>query len=119
MENESWVTNYRCDFLKLVVVLEPELANFYFNEIELDCECDTDPKFCDSISIFESMLTSVSLPMLDLFSEPTLIHVSIDFEIEPPLLDSHISLMGKECEIKFFDLNSTNRLSNPKLIFSS
>ena len=53
------------------------------------------------------MLTPVSLPKLDPFPEPTLIHVSIDFEIEPPLLDSHNSLMGKECKIKFFDLDST------------
>jgi len=33
--------------------------------------------------------------------------VSINFEIEPPLFDSHISLTEKECEIKFFDLDST------------
>ena len=53
------------------------------------------------------MLIPVSLPKLDPFHELTLIPVSINFEIEAPLLDSHISLMGKECEIKFFDLNST------------
>ena len=47
------------------------------------------------------------LPKLDPFPEPTLIPISIDFESEPPLLDSHISLMGKEWEIKFFNLNST------------
>ena len=53
------------------------------------------------------MLTLTSLSKLDPFLEPTLISVSIDFEIEPPLLDSYISLIGKECEIKFFDLDST------------
>ena len=69
---------------------------------------------------FESILTSVSLPKLDPFFELTLILVSIDFEIEPPLLDSHISLMGKECEIEFFDLDSTLELKltlEPKVDF--
>ena len=46
------------------------------------------------------------LTQLDLLPEPTLIPVSMDFEIEPLLLDSHISLMEIECEIKFFDLDS-------------
>jgi len=84
-----------------------KLASFYFNEIELEHECDPDPQLYDSISIFESMLTLVSLPKLGSFFEPTLIPVSINFENEPPLLNSHISLMGKKCEIKFFDLDST------------
>ena len=53
------------------------------------------------------MLTLASLPKLDQFSEPTLIPRSMDFEIEPFLLDSHISLMEIKCEIKFFDLDST------------
>ena len=53
------------------------------------------------------MLTPVFLPKLDPFPKPTLIRVSIDFKIEPPLLDSHISLMEKEYEIKFFDLDWT------------
>ena len=83
------------------------MASFYFNKIELEYECEPDPQLCDSIPICESMLTSVSLPKLDPLPEPTLIPVSIDFKIEPPLLDSHISLMGKECEIKFCDLDST------------
>jgi len=44
----------------------------------------------------------------------------MDFEIEPLLLDSHISLMGIECEIKFFDLDSTLELKptlEPKVDF--
>ena len=80
-----------------------KLASFHFNEIELEYECEPDPKLCDSISIFESMLTPVSLPKLDPSPKPTLIPVSINFEIEPPLLDSHISLMRKESEIELFD----------------
>ena len=33
--------------------------------------------------------------------------VPIDFEIESPILDSHIPLMGKECKYQFLDLDST------------
>jgi len=33
------------------------------------------------------MLTPVSLPNLDPFLGPTLIHVLIDLEIEPPILE--------------------------------
>ena len=83
------------------------MISFHFNEIELDHECDHDPQLCDSISIFESTLIPVSLPKLDPFLEPTLIPVSIDLEIKPPILDSHIPLMGRECEFQFFDLEST------------
>ena len=84
-----------------------KLESFHFNEIELEHECDPNPKSCDSISTFESMLTPASLPKLDPLPEPTLIPVSMDFETEPLLFDSHISLMETECEIKFFDLDST------------
>ena len=62
------------------------------------------------------MLPPVYLPNLDPFPEPTLILVPIDFEIEPPILKSHIPLMKKECESQFFDLNSTLKL---KLIFET
>jgi len=59
----------------------------HFKEIEVEYACDPDAQLCDSILIFESMLTRVSLPLLDPLSEPILILISIDFEIEPPLLD--------------------------------
>ena len=75
-----------------------KLTSFSFNEIEHVCECDPDPQPCDSVPIFESMLTPVSLPNLDPFLESTLISIPIDFEIEPPVLKSHIPLMEKECE---------------------
>ena len=45
----------------------------------------------------------------------------MDFEIKPLLLDSHISLMGIECEIKFFELDSTlepKPTLKPKVNFS-
>ena len=69
-----------------------KLTSFHFNEIELEYECEPDLQLCDSISIFESMLTPTSLPNLDPLPEPTLVPVSINFEIKSPLLDSHISL---------------------------
>ena len=74
------------------------MASFHFNEIELDYEFEPDPQLYDSISVFESILTLVFLLNLDQFSEPTFIPVPIDLEMESPILDSHISLMGKECE---------------------
>ena len=84
-----------------------KLASFHFKVIELDYEYDPDPQFCDSVSIFEFMLTLVSLTDLDLIPEPTLIHVPIELEIEPPILNCHIQLMEKEYEIQLFDLDST------------
>jgi len=89
-----------------------ELESFHFNEIELDHECEPDPQLCDSVFIFESMLTPIFLPNLDQFFEPTFIPVPIDLEIESPILDSHIPLKGKECEYQFLDLDS---MLEPKL----
>ena len=34
-----------------------KLASLLFNKIELEHECDPDPHLCDSVLIFESMLT--------------------------------------------------------------
>ena len=57
-----------------------KFASFHFNEIELEHECDPDPKLCDSVPLFESMLTLASLSYLDLILEPTLIPVPINFD---------------------------------------
>ena len=54
------------------------------------------------------MLTPVSLSDLDPVSQPTLILVPIDFENEPPILDSHIPLLGNEFELEFYDLDQTH-----------
>ena len=56
---------------------------------------------------FESYLTLASLPDMDPFSEPILIPVFIDLEHEPPILERHIPLRGKECEFQLFDLEPT------------
>ena len=50
-----------------------KLVSFSFNEIKLEYECDPDPQPCDSVSIFESMMTPISLPNLDQFFKPTFI----------------------------------------------
>ena len=92
------------------------MASYHFNEIELEEECDPDPYFCDPIPNFESMMTHVSLPNLDPFSELTLIPVLIDFEIEPPILESHIPLMGRQFEFQLFNFDS---ILEPKLIFET
>ena len=60
-----------------------KLASFPFNEIEL--ECDPNSQLCDSVFIFESLLILVSEPNLDQFSEPTFIPVYIDIDIESPI----------------------------------
>ena len=62
------------------------------------------------------MLTLVSLPNLDQFSQPTFIPVLINQEIEALILDSHISLMGNECGLQFFDFQPT---IEPKLTLES
>ena len=53
------------------------------------------------------MLTPVSLPSLDHIPKPILIPVPINLEYEPPILDSHIPLIGKGCEFQVFDLEQT------------
>ena len=57
-----------------------KLASFYFNEIELDYEGDTDLQFCNSVTNFKSV-TLVSLPDLDPILEPVgpkALHPSFD-----------------------------------------
>jgi len=87
-----------------------KLASFEFKKIELDYECELDPQLCDLVPNIESMLTSVSLSNLDPITKLTLILIPIDHEIESLIVDSHISLMDHECELKFFDLEPTIEL---------
>ena len=74
------------------------MASFHLKKIELEYECDPDPQLCDSVPIFESMLTPVFLPDFDPIPEPTLIYVPIELELKPSILESHILLMGKKYE---------------------
>ena len=65
-----------------------KLVSFQFNEIELDCECELDPQLCDLIPNLESMLTQMFLHNLDQIFKPTLIPISIYYEIESLIVDS-------------------------------
>ena len=53
------------------------------------------------------MLTPVFLPDLDPIPKPTLISIPVELEHEPTILDSHIPLLGNECELEFYDLDQT------------
>ena len=67
------------------------------------------------------MLTPVSLPDLNPIPEPTLIPIPVEFEHEPLILDSHIPLLGNECELQFYDLDQTHEPTptlKPKLNLS-
>jgi len=81
------------------------LAGFHFNEIELEDEYDTTSQCCDSVSLFEPMLTLVSLPDLDPILKPTLIPIPIELEHESLILDNHIPWLKNECELQFYDLD--------------
>ena len=71
--------------------------------------------------LFEFIFTPVSLPYLYPISKPTLIPIPIELEHEPPILDSHIPLLGNECELEFYDLDQTHQPTltlEPKLNLS-
>ena len=67
-------------------------------KIEFEYECDLNPQLCDSILIFESILTLVFLPNFFSIPESILNHVPIHCEIESPISSDHTSLMRKVCE---------------------
>ena len=71
------------------------LARYPFPKIELELESDLEPHVSDSISLFNSIITLVSLP--DFFSIPelTLNPVPVHREMKSPISYDHTSLMGK------------------------
>ena len=81
------------------------LASYPFPEIELDLECDPEPHVSNSIALFDSIMTPISLP--DFFSilESTLNLVPVHREMESPISHDHTSLMGTVCEHQFFGLD--------------
>jgi len=77
------------------------LASYPFSEIELGHECDPDPPVDNSISLFDSIMTAVSLPDIFHIPESTLNSVPVHRDIKLPIfydLYDHISLMEKVCE---------------------
>ena len=65
------------------------LASYSFPEIELENEYDHEPQLSDSILLPDSIMTPVSSPDFNLFSESTLDPVPIHNEIESPIFDNH------------------------------
>ena len=69
------------------------LASYLFSEIELKHECDLEAQLGNSILLLDSILTSISLPDFNHFSESVLNPEPIHHEIESPIfLDQHIEL---------------------------
>ena len=71
------------------------LARYPFPEIELELESDPQPHVGDSILLFDSIMTPVSLQKIFSILESTLNHVPVHREIESPIFYNHIPLMGE------------------------
>ena len=81
------------------------LASYPFLEIEIKPECDPELPVGNSISLFDSIMTPVSLPDFFSIPESTLNPVPVHREIESPISNDHTSLLGKVCEHQFFGLD--------------
>ena len=68
------------------------MASYPFPEIELENEYDPEAQLSDSILLPYSIMTPVSSPDFNLFSESTLEPVPIHHEIESPIFYDHIEL---------------------------
>ena len=69
------------------------LASYPFPETELEYECDPKPQLDNSIPLLDSILTPVSLPDFNHFSESALNLVPIHSEIKSSIFqDQHIEL---------------------------
>ena len=66
--NQESISSHKLELDQFQII--DKLASFSFNEIEFDYECEPDPQPCDSVPIFESMLTLISLTNLDSFPKP-------------------------------------------------
>ena len=75
------------------------LASYPFSEIEIEHECDPEPHVHNSISLFYSIMTQISLPDFFQILESILNPVPVHREIESPISYDHTSLMGKVCDI--------------------
>ena len=71
------------------------LASYPFLEIKLELESDHESHVGDSISLFDLILTLVSLPDFFSIPESTLNPVPVHCEIESPISYDHTSLMEK------------------------
>ena len=62
------------------------LASYLFSEIELEHESDLVPQVGNSISLFDSIMTPISLPDFFSIPESTLNPVPVHCEIKSPIL---------------------------------
>ena len=81
------------------------MTSYLFLKIELELESDPEPHVGDSISLFDSIMTPVSLPDFFSIPESTLNLVPVHCEIESPISSDHTSFMGKVCKHQFFGLD--------------
>ena len=81
------------------------LASYSFPEIEIELECDPELPVGNSISLFDSIMTPVSVPDFFSIPESTLNSVPVHREIESPISYDRTSLMGKVYEHQFFGLD--------------
>jgi len=69
------------------------LVSYPFLEIELEHECDPEPQLGNSIPLFDSILTTVSLLDCNHFPESVLNFVLVHRQIESPIFqDQHFEL---------------------------
>ena len=93
--NQDPISAYQFELDQILTFENPidSLTSYPFPEIELENACDHEPQLGNSVSLFDSMWTSVSLPHFNPFSESTLDPVSIHREIESPIFfDQQIEL---------------------------
>ena len=61
-------------------------------------ESDFEPQVSNFTSLFDLIMTPVSLPVFFHILESTMNHVPVHREIESPISYDHFSLIGKVCE---------------------
>ena len=74
------------------------LASYPFTEIELEHECNPEPQVGNSISLFDLIMTPVSLPDFFHILKSILNPLSVHREMKSPMFYDHIPLTGKVCE---------------------
>ena len=80
------------------------LTSYPFPEIEIEPESDPEPQVDDSFSLFDSIMTPVSLPDFFSIPESTLNPVPVHREMESPISYDHTSFMGTVCELSLIHI---------------
>ena len=104
-ENQDSISFHPFELAQISRIILTFWQVILFSEIELMQDCDLDPQIGHSISLFDSIITLVSLRDFFHIPESILNHVSVHCEIELPIFYDHISLIGKVCEYQFFGLD--------------